>query len=166
MTALRPLATVALPLVLVAVTAVWTWLAGTAPGVWTFPALLVAGTLSGDPVVRAVFSFADVSDERPAPEVSPWTDSEAVADPVDPPLRGGLVIGALERAAAIVSLMTGMVAGIAVIVAVKGLAGYGEFTNAQQREQFIIGTLVSLLWAALFAGAGLWCTTPPGPFGA
>ncbi|WHF23311.1 hypothetical protein QJS66_02715 [Kocuria rhizophila] len=56
-----------------------------------------------------------------------------------------------------------MVAGIGVVVAVKGLARDREFTNAQQREQFIIGTLVSLLWAAPFAGAARR-TTPPGPF--
>ncbi|RLY94891.1 hypothetical protein CWC38_05605 [Kocuria tytonicola] len=164
MTLLRPLATVVLPAALVLVTAVLTWVSGTVPREWAYPALLVAGSLSGDPVVRAVFSFADVSHERPQPATSPWTESEATAEPVDPPLRGGLVIGALERAAAIVSLLTGMVAGIGVVVAVKGLARYGEFTNARQREQFIIGTLVSLLWAALFAGAALWCTTPPGPF--
>ncbi|CAL8898006.1 hypothetical protein KVA01_07670 [Kocuria varians] len=164
MTPLRPLTTIVLPTLLVVATAVWTLHSGTAPRSWAFPALLVAGTLSGDPVVRAVFAFADVSNERPAPEVNPWAESEAAADPVDPPLRGGLVIGALERASAIVSLMTGMIGGIAVVVAVKGLARYGEFTNALQREQFIIGTLVSLLWAGLFAGAALWCTTPPGPF--
>lgn len=163
MTHIRPLATVVLPLALVLVTVAWTFAAGTVPPTWAFPALLVAGTLSGDPVVRAVFAFADLSAVRAQPGESPWNEYEAVADPVDPPLRGGLVIGALERAAAIVSLLTGMVAGIGVVVAVKGLARYGEFTNAQQREQFIIGTLVSLLWAALFAGAALWCTTPPGP---
>ncbi|MDO4919742.1 hypothetical protein [Kocuria sp.] len=166
MSVLRPLTTVVLPTALVLVTAVLTWVTGAAPRPWAYPALLVAGALSGDPVVRAVFSFADVSHERPGPATDPWSESEATADPVDPPLRGGLVIGALERAAAIVSLLTGMVAGIGVVVAVKGLARYGEFTNAQQREQFIIGTLASLLWAALFAGAALWCTTPPGPFAA
>ncbi len=161
---LRPLTTAILPAALVLTTAIWTVLAGTVPREWAYPVLLIAGTLSGDPVVRGVFRFADVSHERPSPAESPWDDSEATAEPVDPPLRGGLVIGALERAGAIVSLLTGMVAGIGVVVAIKGLARYGEFTNAQQREQFIIGTLVSLLWAALFAGAALWCTTPQGPF--
>ncbi|RKQ36475.1 hypothetical protein [Kocuria tytonis] len=160
----RPLATLVLPAALVVVTAGLTWVSGTVPREWAYPALLVGGTLSGDPVVRAVFAFADVSNQRAQPAQSPWSESEATADPVDPPLRGGLVIGALERAATMVSLLTGLVVGIGVVVAVKGLARYGEFTNAQQREQFIIGTLVSLLWAALFAGAALWCTTPPGPF--
>ena len=38
----------------------------------------------------------------------------------------------------------------AIVVAIKGLARYGEFTTGHQREQFLIGTLASLLWA----GAG------------
>lgn len=155
-----------LPAVLVLTTIVWTAMAGTVPREWAYPALLVAGTLSGALVVRWVFNLADVSSERPSPGPNPWSSQEPPAEPVTPPLRGGLVIGFLERAATITSLLTGHVAGIGVVVAVKGLARYGEFTNARQREQFIIGTLVSLLWAALFAGAALWCTTDPGPFGA
>ena len=155
-----------LPAVLVLTTIVWTAMAGTVPREWAYPALLVAGTLSGDLVVRWVFNLADVSSERPSPGPNPWSSQEPPAEPVPPPLRGGLVIGFLERAATITSLLTGHVAGIGVVVAVKGLARYGEFTNARQREQFIIGTLVSLLWAALFAGSALWCTTDPGPFGA
>ena len=155
-----------LPASLVIVTAVWTILAGTVPREWAYPALLIAGTLSGDLVIRLVFHLADVSHERPTPDPDPWDSPEPPPEPVTPPLRGGLVIGFLERSATIASLLTGHVAGIGVVVAVKGLARYGEFTNARQREQFIIGTLASLLWAALFAAAALWCTTEPGPFAA
>ena len=155
-----------LPASLVIVTAVWAILAGTVPREWAYPALLIAGTLSGDLVIRLVFHLADVSHERPTPDPDPWDSPEPPPEPVTPPLRGGLVIGFLERSATIASLLTGHVAGIGVVVAVKGLARYGEFTNARQREQFIIGTLASLLWAALFAAAALWCTTEPGPFAA
>ena len=109
MTHIRPLTTVVLPLALVLVTAAWTLAAGTVPSAWAFPALLVAGTLSGDPMVRAVFRFADLSAVRAQPSESPWADSEAAAEPVDPPLRGGLVIGALERAAACVEAGADMV---------------------------------------------------------
>lgn len=155
-----------LPATLVLTTFVWTAVAGTAPREVAYPALLVAGTLSGDLVVRWVFNLADVSHERPTPGPDPWNGQDPPPEPVTPPLRGGLVIGFLERAATIASLLTGHVAGIGVVVAVKGLARYGEFTNARQREQFIIGTLASLLWAALFAATALWCTTDPGPFAA
>lgn len=160
----RILVDAVLPALLVIATAVWTVTAGTVPKEWAYPALLIAGTLSGDLVVRFVFAVADVSHERAVPGPDPWASSEPPSEPVSPPLRGGLVIGFLERAATMASLLTGHVAGIGVVVAVKGLARYGEFTNARQREQFIIGTLASLLWAALFAAAALWCTTEPGPF--
>jgi hypothetical protein len=43
------------------------------------------------------------------------------------------------------------------IIAIKGLGGLAELENASARERFIIGTLVSLVWAgpcaaALFVG--------------
>ena len=151
-----------LPASLVIVTAAWAVLAGTVPREWAYPAFLIAGMLSGDLMVRFVFNLADTPHERPVP----WDGTEPPPEPVAPPLRGGSVIGFLERSATIASPLTGHVAGIGVVVAVKGLARYGEFTTARQREQFIIGTLTSLLWAALFAAAALWFTTEPGPFAA
>lgn len=163
MSSVRGAVTWLLPLLLVLVTAVWTVLAGTAPREWAYPALLVAGSVSGDPVVRAVFHWADASSQPTQPAPNPWDEPEQPAQHQDPALRGGLVIGILERAAAVLSLVGGHAAGIAVIVAVKGLARYGEFSNARQREEFIIGTLASLVWAALFAAAALWVTTDPGP---
>ena len=80
-----------LPAVLVLTTIVWTAMAGTVPREWAYPALLVAGTLSGDLVVRWVFNLADVSSERPSPGPNPWSSQEPPAEPVTPPLRGGLV---------------------------------------------------------------------------
>ena len=62
------------------------------------------------------------------------------------------MIGVLERIAVSVCVISGYATGIAVVVAIKGLARYGEFTSPSQREQFIIGTLASLLWAAGTAG--------------
>ena len=147
-----------LPLLLVLVTAVWAALAGSVPREWAYPAMLVAGSVSGDPVVRAVFRWADASAQRTEPPPSPWADPQPPEQPRDPALRGGLVIGVLERTAAILSLLSGHSSGIAVVVAIKGLARYGEFSNPRQREEFIIGTLASLVWAALFAAAALWVT--------
>lgn len=163
MRSLRGVLTSLLPLLLVLVTAVWTVLAGTVPREWAYPALLVAGSISGDPAVRAVFRWADASAQRSEPPPSPWAEPEVPERPRDPALRGGLVIGVLERAAAMLSLLSGHSSGIAVVVAVKGLARYGEFTNPRQREEFIMGTLASLVWAALFAAAALWVTAVPGP---
>lgn len=68
-------------------------------------------------------------------------------------LRGGTTIGYLERFALIGSVLAGQAAAVAVIVAVKGLGRYSELENEQARERFIIGTLASLVWAAVCTAA-------------
>ncbi|MBY4130431.1 hypothetical protein HQO83_18710 [Rhodococcus fascians] len=74
-------------------------------------------------------------------------------DPVEP-LRGGLTIGVLERVAVAVSILAGWPEGIAIVLAVKGLARYPELRESHASEQFIIGTFASVLWALAAAGAG------------
>ncbi len=65
-------------------------------------------------------------------------------------LRGGSWIGALERLAVTGSLLAGYPAGIAFVIAVKGLGRYPELReNPDSSERFVIGTLGSLVWAAL-----------------
>lgn len=71
-------------------------------------------------------------------------------------LRGGAWIGALERLAVLGTLTAGWPEGLAVIVAIKGLARYPELRTASTAgsgasERFIIGTLASLGWAAVCA---------------
>lgn len=73
-------------------------------------------------------------------------------------LRGGAWIGALERLALLGTLVAGWPEGLAVIVAVKGLARYPELRSASSagtgaNERFIIGTFASLGWAATCAWA-------------
>jgi hypothetical protein len=72
-------------------------------------------------------------------------------------LRGGATIGYLERIAVLGCLAVGRVEGIAVIVAIKGLGRFSELDSPEARERFIIGTLVSLIWACA-AGALLMLT--------
>ena len=43
---------------------------------------------------------------------------------------------------------------IAIVLAVKGLGRYPELREPGAAEQFIIGTLASVLWAAAVAGTG------------
>ena len=74
-------------------------------------------------------------------------------DPVEP-LRGGLTIGVLERVAVAVSILAGWPEGIAIVLAVKGLARYPELRESHASEQFIIGTFASVLWALAAAGVG------------
>jgi hypothetical protein len=70
------------------------------------------------------------------------------------PLRGGRVIGYLERGAVAATLLVGWPEGLAVILAVKSLARYPELRAPHASEQFIMGTFASVLWAAGMAGIG------------
>jgi hypothetical protein len=69
-------------------------------------------------------------------------------------LRGGLLIGVLERAAVVLAILAGQPVAIAYVVAIKGLGRYPELKQAPAAsERFISGTLASLLWAAVVACA-------------
>jgi hypothetical protein len=108
--------------------------------------LAVAGAvLGGGPVTAAVLRRAG-------------RGAEPVIDDADRPaevLRGGAWIGALERAAMSATMLAGWPAGIPVVLAVKGLGRYPELRHPGASERFIIGTLLSLLWAAAATGTGL-----------
>lgn len=94
--------------------------------------------------------------------IEPWQlDSPAPAPdraddtPPDPtPLRGGRVIGYLERIAVVAALTLRWPEAIAIVLAVKGLGRYPELRESGAAEQFIIGTLASVMWAAAVAGTG------------
>lgn len=63
-------------------------------------------------------------------------------------LRGGLMIGILERLAVAVAILANEPVAIAYVVAIKGLGRYAELKDTPAAaERFIIGTLTSLLWA-------------------
>ena len=70
------------------------------------------------------------------------------------PLRGGRIIGVLERVAVAVAILAGWPEGIAIVLAVKGLARYPELREPNASEQFIIGTFASVLWAIAVGGIG------------
>jgi hypothetical protein len=127
-------------------------LAGLAPpllGRWTWLGLaiaVVAALLTGGPLTTSLLSLADASSGSANPRVQRTV------------LRGGAWIGALERLTMAASIVGGWSAGIAVIVAVKGLGRYPDLKAGQgsgAAERFIIGTFASLGWAAACAGIGL-----------
>ena len=72
-------------------------------------------------------------------------------------LRGGLTIGMLERIAVVLCIVFDQPMAIAYVVAVKGLGRYPELKETPAAsERFIIGTLASLIWAALVGIVAKW----------
>lgn len=89
--------------------------------------------------------------------------SAAALDPAEV-LRGGLVIGILERAITVAAALLAHPELIAMVIAIKGLGRYPELRASSEHglsgpavsERFIIGTLASLVWAAAVALAAQW----------
>jgi len=140
---------------------------------WQRAAAAVLGVLvavtAGSHVVRAVFRLTrrEVRPARPgavAPATVPGGSppGELPLDFESPVsvLRGGAWIGYLERGAVAATLLASFPEGLALVLAVKGVgrypelrdAGSGGRAGADAPEEFIIGTLASLLWAAAAAG--------------
>jgi hypothetical protein len=70
-------------------------------------------------------------------------------------LRGGTWIGVLERIAVTGCVLAGDMTSVALVVAVKGLGRYPELReNPGASERFVIGTLSSMIWAALVGLVG------------
>jgi hypothetical protein len=64
-------------------------------------------------------------------------------------LRGGAIIGILERLAVCLAILVNQPVAIAYVVAIKGLGRFAELKETPvAAERFIIGTLTSMLWAA------------------
>lgn len=138
----------------------------TVPGVWVVQGVLrlsrrrpPAGSASTPAVQqRPAQTATDPTAANPTAAGGP-----AVLDPAQV-LRGGLVIGVLERAITVAAVLLGHPELIAMVIAVKGLGRYPELRASSEHglsgpavsERFIIGTLVSLVWAAAVALAAHW----------
>jgi hypothetical protein len=93
-----------------------------------------ANTVNGDITVDAAGGAA------------PEPGGEASATRI---LRGGAIIGVLERLAVCLAILAGQPVAIAYVVAIKGLGRFAELKETPvAAERFIIGTLASMLWAA------------------
>ncbi len=128
------------------------------PTVWAVVALglAVLGVLGGNPITLWVLGLTSASDPRSGSHggiVVP--DEEATRKHKKKKsrevLRGGWVIGYLERLAIVAAIALGHFEIIAGIIAIKGLGRFTELDNAQARERFIIGTLSSMIWASACA---------------
>ncbi|MCL2515825.1 MAG: hypothetical protein FWE39_00815 [Nocardiaceae bacterium] len=114
-------------------------------------ALIALGTVAisafgGSPAVRAVLGLATRQVEGEAGGILvavPETDSRKEV------LRGGLTIGVLERITTTAALLAGAPEAIAVVIAIKGVGRFSDLNASEAQERFIIGTFVSLGWAAV-----------------
>lgn len=91
----------------------------------------------------------------------PTATARAVGKGSGPPagpaasLRGGTWIGLLERLAITGALLAGYPAAIAFVIAIKGLGRYPELReHPEDSERFVIGSLTSMLWAAMVGLGG------------
>lgn len=151
--------TVAIFLPLAACAAALAAAGGAAHGVGAVVAICaaaLAATTGGGFVVRLVLAAGGVTSPAPETDRDDNDDSRDTPprDTVVGPLRGGRVIGYLERAAVTTALLAGWPEGLAVILAVKSLARYPELRAPHASEQFIMGTFASVLWAAGMSGIG------------
>jgi F0F1-type ATP synthase membrane subunit c/vacuolar-type H+-ATPase subunit K len=119
----------------------------------------IVATLAGSPLVRAVLRRADAPEPEDAAAAVTATQSPGI-EAASAQLRGGHWIGLLERLAIYVAILSGFSEGIAVVLAIKGLARYPELkaTTSGAAERFIIGTFSSVLFAAAWAGLAWWLT--------
>lgn len=146
--------------VFVGIAIVWSVLGGatTAPGfgfqVAAGIGLLILGVVAGSPLVSLILELAGsgavalgehggimVSGDSPTTALQETGERREI-------LRGGMTIGYLERLAIIGAALAGQFAAVAIVVAIKGLGRFSELENSAARERFIIGTLVSVIWAA------------------
>jgi hypothetical protein len=103
------------------------------------------------PVVPPAGPGQTVDGELTADASRPPSNASNQVPPVPAPriLRGGAIIGVLERLGVCLAILTGQPVAIAYIVAIKGLGRFAELKETPvAAERFIIGTLTSMLWAA------------------
>jgi hypothetical protein len=101
-----------------------------------------------DPDLQAA---AEPAGPDAAPPTPATPDAAAPAETVSSVriLRGGAIIGILERFAVCLAILAGQPVAIAYVVAIKGLGRFAELkATPVAAERFIIGTLTSMLWAA------------------
>lgn len=109
---------------------------------------LALAALGGAPAVLLTLAIATRGSMHEGPQGGIVVDDEGRGHEI---LRGGMTIGVFERFATTAAIMAGFAPAVAVIVAIKSVGRFTELNEAAARERFIIGTLVSLVWAGACA---------------
>jgi hypothetical protein len=116
---------------------------------------VAVAVVGGNPVARRILDIATggrVQETSDGGIVLPVAGDDEDASPGEKTrtlMRGGTVIGYLERVAVVMGIISGYPEAIAVVVAVKGIGRFSELATPEARERFIVGTLASLVWACL-----------------
>ncbi len=121
-------------------------------------AIALLGIVAGGPISVLVLAAA-TRGGPPAgehggiivPVVGATPTSARAKQPTREVLRGGTTIGYLERAVVIAAALIGRWELVAALIAVKGLGRFRDLDAGAATERFIIGTLVSTLWAGACA---------------
>jgi len=110
---------------------------------------IATATIGGNPFTRRALDIATGARVRETADGGILIVSAHDADPEQTRalMRGGTVIGYLERLAAAVAIVVGFPEAVAAVIAVKGIGRFPELAESEARERFIIGTIASLLWA-------------------
>jgi len=110
---------------------------------------IAAATVGGNPFTRRALDVATGDRVRETADGGILIVAADDACPEQPRtlMRGGTVIGYLERIAAVIAIAVGFPEAVAAVIAVKGIGRFPELAESEARERFIIGTLASLLWA-------------------
>jgi len=102
----------------------------------------------GNGFCRAVLALAGA--EAAASGMDYGADRAPAADRV---FAAGRTIGILERSLIVLGIVTGRWEVMAAVVALKTVARYRELDKQLNAEYFLVGSLASILWAVLMAGA-------------
>lgn len=133
------------------------------PALWSLLAMgfAVLGVVGGSPLTVLVLRRSAPDAAEPGEHggilVNEKGGAKAATREV---LRGGTTIGFLERVAIVGAIAVGRVEVIAAVIAIKGLGRFSELDSAAARERFIIGTLVSMIWASVCAALILLTPSP------
>lgn len=120
--------------------------------------MVIVAVVAGGPVATLVLAAA-TRDQPPSgehggiivPVAGTTAPSGRAKQPTREVLRGGTTIGYLERAVIVAAVLTGRWELVAALIAVKGLGRFRDLDAGAATERFIIGTLVSTLWAGACA---------------
>lgn len=112
---------------------------------------IAAATVGGNPFTRRALDIATGDRVRETADGGILIVSANEGDPENARtlMRGGTVIGYLERIATVIAIAVGFPEAVAAVIAVKGIGRFPELAESEARERFIIGTVASLLWAGV-----------------